>query len=59
MDLVGLLVLTVVINVIHHGGNIDGFSALVSFMPNENIGLIVLTNSGGKLTPYLSCKSYL
>lgn len=29
---------------VHHGGNIDGFSALVTFMPDENIGLVVLTN---------------
>lgn len=32
---------------IHHGGNIDGFSALVSFMPNDDIGLVILTNKGG------------
>ena len=36
---------------IHHGGNIDGFSALASFMPNENIGIIVRTNSGQTLLP--------
>ncbi|KAA0765385.1 serine hydrolase [Bacillus sp. SH5-2] len=36
---------------IHHGGNIDGFSALASFMPNEKIGIIVLTNSGQTLLP--------
>lgn len=29
---------------VHHGGNIDGFSALVSFMPREKIGVVVLTN---------------
>jgi CubicO group peptidase (beta-lactamase class C family) len=29
---------------IHHGGNIDGFSAFVSFMPDQNTGVIVLTN---------------
>ena len=29
---------------IHHGGNIDGFSTLVSFLPTENIGVAVLTN---------------
>lgn len=32
---------------IHHGGNIDGFSALVSFMPDDDIGLVILTNRGG------------
>ncbi len=36
---------------IHHGGNIDGFTSLISFMPNENIGMIVLTNSGNTLLP--------
>jgi len=30
---------------IHHGGNIDGFSALVSFIPQEGIGIVVLTNA--------------
>ncbi len=32
---------------IHHGGNIDGFSAFVSFMPDQNTGVIVLTNMDG------------
>lgn len=32
---------------IHHGGNIDGFSALVSFLPEENIGVVALTNLNG------------
>lgn len=32
---------------IHHGGNIDGFSALVSFMPAINAGVVVLTNLNG------------
>ncbi len=29
---------------VHHGGNIDGFSALVSFLPDDNIGVVTLTN---------------
>ena len=29
---------------VHHGGNIDGFSALVSFLPQDNIGFVILTN---------------
>ncbi|WP_242314389.1 serine hydrolase [Bacillus cereus group sp. BfR-BA-01355] len=45
--------------VIHHGGNIDGFSALVSFIPTENIGLVILTNAGGTLLPtYLANQIY-
>jgi hypothetical protein len=38
--------------VLHHGGNIDGFSAMVSFMPNDNLGLVVLTNLNGTLLPW-------
>lgn len=38
---------------IHHGGNIDGFSALVSFMPEEDMGAIVLTNLNGSPLPYV------
>src|SRR5579875_3350519 len=30
-----------------HGGNIDGFSALVGFMPDDNFGVVVLTNLDG------------
>lgn len=29
---------------IHHGGNIDGFAALVSFMPQQGIGVVALSN---------------
>lgn len=32
---------------VHHGGNIDGFSAFISFMPDQNAGVIVLTNLNG------------
>ena len=32
---------------IHHGGNIDGFSAMVSLMPDENAGAVILTNLNG------------
>ncbi|KPK40056.1 MAG: hypothetical protein AMJ65_10940 [Phycisphaerae bacterium SG8_4] len=31
--------------VIHHGGNVDGFSALVSFMPEDKTGVVILLNS--------------
>ncbi|MEH7399312.1 serine hydrolase, partial [Priestia megaterium] len=45
--------------VIHHGGNIDGFSALVSFIPEENMGLVILTNTGTTLLPsYLANQIY-
>ncbi len=32
---------------VHHGGNIDGFSAEVNFLPNDSIGIVVLTNLNG------------
>ncbi len=34
----------------HHGGNIDGFTALVHLLPNDNIGMVILTNMN--TTPY-------
>ncbi len=44
---------------IHHGGNIDGFSALVSFIPTENIGLVILTNAEEHYFPtYLANQIY-
>ncbi len=36
---------------VHHGGNIDGFSALVSFFPQDNLGFVVLTNKNGNPLP--------
>lgn len=36
---------------IEHGGNIDGFSSLVSFLPGRNIGVAVLTNIDGSALP--------
>jgi len=32
---------------IHHGGGIDGFISLLSFMPRRSMGVIVLTNFSG------------
>lgn len=32
---------------VHHGGAIDGFLTMVTFMPDEQLGTIVLTNLGG------------
>jgi CubicO group peptidase (beta-lactamase class C family) len=36
---------------VHHGGNIDGFSALVAFLPQDNIGLVILTNQNASPLP--------
>jgi CubicO group peptidase (beta-lactamase class C family) len=35
--------------IVHHGGNIDGFSALVSFLPDEKFGVVTLTNLDGNM----------
>ena len=32
---------------VHHGGNIDGFCAMVSLLPQDKLGLVVLTNLEG------------
>jgi CubicO group peptidase (beta-lactamase class C family) len=36
---------------VHHGGNIDGFSALVAFLPDDKLGLVILTNQNGSALP--------
>lgn len=38
---------------IHHGGNIDGFSAMVSLMPDENAGAVILANLNGTPLPMI------
>jgi CubicO group peptidase (beta-lactamase class C family) len=32
---------------VEHGGNLDGFSLNISFLPNDGIGVVVLTNLSG------------
>ena len=36
---------------IHHGGNIDGFTAFVTFFPRDDIGVVVLSNMNGTSVP--------
>lgn len=36
---------------VHHGGNIDGFSAMVMLLPEDGAGLVVLTNLDGTSLP--------
>ena len=36
---------------IHHGGNIDGFSVQVAFLPKDDLGIVVLTNLNGTVLP--------
>ena len=38
---------------LEHGGNIDGFSANVSFFPTDDIGIVVLVNQDGSGLPTL------
>lgn len=40
---------------VHHGGNIDGFCALVSMLPQEKLGLVVLTNLDGVAALPITC----
>lgn len=37
--------------VVQHGGNIDGMSALVAMLPEEQMGLVILTNMNGTGMP--------
>jgi CubicO group peptidase (beta-lactamase class C family) len=32
---------------VHHGGNIDGFSSMVSMLPQDGLGFVVLVNKNG------------
>jgi CubicO group peptidase (beta-lactamase class C family) len=32
---------------VQHGGNIDGFSAMVALFPQDKVGLVILTNQNG------------
>ncbi|MFZ2055479.1 MAG: serine hydrolase [Candidatus Aminicenantales bacterium] len=38
---------------VHHGGNIDGFSAMVSMLPQDRVGFVVLANKNGTGLPEL------
>ncbi len=35
----------------HHGGNVDGFTALVAMLPEERTGIVILTNMNGTGLP--------
>ena len=36
---------------VYHGGNIDGFSALVTLFPADDLGIVILTNKNGTSLP--------
>jgi len=42
---------------IEHGGNIDGFNAQVAMMPDQHLGLVMLTNVSGSPLPNLTMES--
>jgi len=45
--------------IVSHGGGIDGFSALMSFLPDDQVGMIILTNlNGNPMTAQLSYAVY-
>ena len=44
--------------VISHGGGLDGMISRVAMMPEENLGLVILTNSESPLTNVLSNKIF-
>jgi len=39
---------------VHHGGNIDGFSALVTLFPRDGLGVVALANKNGASLPSLA-----
>ncbi len=41
---------------VNHGGNIDGFTALVNLLPDDNLGVVILTNQNNSY--YASIASY-
>ena len=40
-------------SIVAHGGNIDGFSAYVLMMPDDNTGIVILSNKDGSGVPEL------
>ena len=42
-------------DLIHHGGNLDGFATMTTLMPRDNIGVVVLSNLNGTPLPWLVC----
>jgi len=38
--------------ILHHGGNINGFSAFITFMPDTQTGIVILINKDSSLLTY-------
>lgn len=45
------------LDIVQHGGNIDGFSALVFMAPRSGIGMVILTNMNGTALPGILANS--
>jgi hypothetical protein len=41
---------------VSHGGNIDGFSTLVTLFPQDRVGLVVMVNQNGSALPNLATR---
>ena len=47
------------LRVVHHGGNVDGFTAMTSMVPSRRSGMVILTNlNGALLTHFLPYRLY-
>ena len=44
---------------VHHGGNIDGFSCMVSLVPDKGLGFVVLANKNAAALPELLVRTAL
>jgi len=44
--------------IVEHSGNVNGFSALVSFMPEEQLGVVVLSNTLNMMAPAVARNIY-
>lgn len=42
------------VNVVQHGGNIDGFSAMVGLVPDRHLGVVILTNQDKSPFPHFA-----
>lgn len=42
---------------VHHGGNIDGFSAMVTLLPQDGLGFVALANKNGTPLPELAIRT--
>lgn len=40
-------------HMLYHSGNIDGFSTLCAFLPDDNVGVVALTNMKSNPAPYI------